>query len=85
MRRRFAAVLRRPGRIFPTSLTGDVTSEIAEDDWERGWGKSSKKAETRKYMRGSGRYADVFLVKEHRPRSYILFIFYFYLFYSSNS
>ena len=28
----------RPGRIFPTSLTGDVTSEIAEDDWERGWG-----------------------------------------------
>ena len=27
----------RPGRIFPTSLTGDVTSEIAEDDWERGW------------------------------------------------
>ena len=28
---------RRPGRIFPTSLTGDVTSEIAEDDWERGF------------------------------------------------
>ena len=27
---------RRPRRIFPTSLTGDVTSEIAEDDWERG-------------------------------------------------
>ena len=26
-----------PWRIFPTSLTGDVTSEIAEDDWERGW------------------------------------------------
>ena len=26
----------RPRRIFPTSLTGDVTSEIAEDDWERG-------------------------------------------------
>ena len=24
-------------RIFATSLTGDVTSEIAEDDWERGW------------------------------------------------
>ena len=23
-------------RIFPTSLTCDVTSEIAEDDWERG-------------------------------------------------
>ena len=22
-------------RIFPTSLTGDVTSEIAKDDWER--------------------------------------------------
>ena len=22
--------------IFPTSLTGDVTSEIPEDDWERG-------------------------------------------------
>ena len=32
---------RRPGRIFPTSLTGDVsrdvTSEIAEDDFERDW------------------------------------------------
>ena len=27
----------RPRRIFPTSLTGDVTSEIAEDGWERGW------------------------------------------------
>ena len=31
---------RRPRRIFPTSLTGDVsrdvTSKIAEDDWERG-------------------------------------------------
>ena len=27
----------RDERIFPTSLTGDVTSEIAEDDWERGW------------------------------------------------
>ena len=26
----------RPRRIFPTSLTGDGTSEIAEDDWERG-------------------------------------------------
>ena len=26
---------RRPRRIFPTSLTGDVASEIAEDDWER--------------------------------------------------
>ena len=23
-------------RILPTSLTGDFTSEIAEDDWERG-------------------------------------------------
>ena len=23
-------------QIFPTSLTGDVTSEIAKDDWERG-------------------------------------------------
>ena len=23
-------------RIFPTSLAGDVTSEIAEDDWVRG-------------------------------------------------
>ena len=22
--------------IFPTSLTGDVTLDIAEDDWERG-------------------------------------------------
>ena len=31
---------RDPGRIFPTSLTGDVTSEIAEDDWERGWSRS---------------------------------------------
>ena len=32
-----------PPRTFPTSLTGDVTSEIAEDDWERGcfwWMKS---------------------------------------------
>ena len=29
-------------------------------------GKGSKKAETSKYMRGSGRYADVFPVKEHR-------------------
>ena len=32
-----------PRRTFPTSLTGDVTSEIAEDDWERGcfwWMKS---------------------------------------------
>ena len=31
----------RDRRIFPTSLTGDVSrdvaSEIAEDDWERGW------------------------------------------------
>ena len=27
---------RRFGTEFPTSLTGDVTSEIAEDDWERG-------------------------------------------------
>ena len=26
---------RRPRRIFPTSLIGDVASEIAEDDWER--------------------------------------------------
>ena len=24
-------------RIFPTSLTGDIISEIAEDDWERDW------------------------------------------------
>ena len=24
-------------RIFPPSLTGDVTSEIAEEDWGRGW------------------------------------------------
>ena len=31
-----ALFARRPRRIFPTSLTGDVTSEIAEDDWERG-------------------------------------------------
>ena len=29
-------------------------------------GKGSKNAETSKYMRGSGRYADVFPVKEHR-------------------
>ena len=27
-------------QLFPTSLTGDVTSEIAEDDWERGWLKT---------------------------------------------
>ena len=26
----------RPRRIFATSLTGDVTSEIAEDGWELG-------------------------------------------------
>ena len=26
-----------PGEFFPTSLTGDVTSEIAEDDWEQGY------------------------------------------------
>ena len=26
----------RDRRIFPTILTGDITSEIAEDDWERG-------------------------------------------------
>ena len=25
---------------FPTSLTGDVTSQIAEDDWERGCKKT---------------------------------------------
>ena len=25
-----------PRRTFPTSLKGDVTSEISEDDWERG-------------------------------------------------
>ena len=24
-------------RAFPTSLTGDVTSDITEDDWERVW------------------------------------------------
>ena len=29
----------RPRRIVPTSLTGGVTSEIAEDEWERGCGK----------------------------------------------
>ena len=27
-------------QFFPTSLTGDLTSEIAEDDWERGWLKT---------------------------------------------
>ena len=27
-------------QFFLTSLTGDVTSEIAEDDWERGWLKT---------------------------------------------
>ena len=27
-------------QFFPTSLIGDVTSEIAEDDWERGWLKT---------------------------------------------
>ena len=31
---------KRPRRIFPTSLTDDVTSEIAEDHWERGWVKT---------------------------------------------
>ena len=31
-----ALFARCPRRIFPTSLTGDVASEIAEDDWERG-------------------------------------------------
>ena len=35
---------RHPGRIFPKSLTGDVTSEIAEDDWERGCLRSSFKS-----------------------------------------
>ena len=34
---RYPSDQRSPRRIFPTSLTGDVTSEIAEDDWERGW------------------------------------------------
>ena len=29
-------------RIFPTSLAGDVTSEIAEDDWVRGCRNLSK-------------------------------------------
>ena len=33
---------RRSWRIFTTSLTGDVTSEIAEDDWERGCFTGSK-------------------------------------------
>ena len=28
---------KRDRRIFPTSLTSDVTSKIAENDWERGW------------------------------------------------
>ena len=31
---RYPSDQRSPRRIFPTSLTGDVTSEIAEDDWE---------------------------------------------------
>ena len=26
-------------QIFPTSLTGDVISEIPKDDWEQGWAK----------------------------------------------
>jgi len=37
---RYPSYKRRLGtesEFFPTSLTGDVTSEIAEDDWERGW------------------------------------------------
>ena len=38
---------RRPRRIFPKSLTGDVTSEIAEDDWERGCTKLSSVPVTR--------------------------------------
>ena len=29
---------------FPTSLTGGVTSEIAEDDWERRWDFLRKEA-----------------------------------------
>ena len=29
--------LPRAEQILSTSLTGDVTSEIAEDGWERGW------------------------------------------------
>ena len=28
-------------RIFPTSLKDDVTSEIAEHDWEGGWSRTS--------------------------------------------
>ena len=38
-----SAIARYPRRIFPTSLTGDVTSEIAEDDWERGWSPGSSR------------------------------------------
>ena len=38
---------RRLKRIFATSLTGDVTSEIAEDDWERGWDRASVHTQAR--------------------------------------
>ena len=34
--RRLGTKCDSPRRTFPTSLTGDVISEIAEDDWERG-------------------------------------------------
>ena len=40
--RRFGTQCDSPRRTFPTSLTGDVTSEIAEDDWERGWLSSNR-------------------------------------------
>ena len=36
--------LRAIDEFFPTSLTGDVTSEIAEDDWERRWDFLRKEA-----------------------------------------
>ena len=35
--RRLGTECDSPRRTFPTSLAGDVTSEFAEDDWERGW------------------------------------------------
>ena len=63
----------RDRRIFPTNLIGDVTSEIAEDDWERGWDSlvpscPDRSATTRFqfYTGGTTRYTlDTFFQKAH--------------------
>ena len=39
-------------QILPTSLTGDVTPDIAEDDWEQGWFFNSLQLVTRFYWKG---------------------------------